>query len=341
MFRATPPAALNAHIARYEVRMRIVILDGYTLNPGDLSWDELKAFGDLSVHDSTPHDKIVERAQGAQVLITNKTPLRADSLAALPDARCICVLATGYDVVDIAVARARQIPVCNTPAYGVDSVAQHVFALLLELCRGVARHDASIRDGEWGRRRDFCYWLSPQMELTGKTMGIVGFGNNGRRVGELAHAFGMEVLAYEPKPGAAAPAAYAPFAFVGLEELFLGSHVVSLHCPLTDETRAMVNARRLAAMREGALIINTGRGPLLDEAAVAQALHSGRLGGLGADVLAVEPPPADNPLLKSPNTYITPHIAWASLRARRNIISITAANLQGFVEGKPRNVVNP
>jgi len=320
--------------------MRIVIFDGHTLNPGDLSWDELKAFGDLGVYDSTPHDKIWERAQGAQVLITNKTPLRADILAALPDVRCICVLATGYDVVDVAAARARKIPVCNTPAYGVDSVAQHVFALLLELCRGVARHDASVRDGEWERRREFCYWLSPQIELTGKTMGIVGFGNNGRRVGELAHAFGMEVLAHEPRADVAAPG-YAPFAFVGLDELFAKAHVISLHCPLTDATRAMVNAERLAAMQKGALLINTGRGPLLDEAAVAEALHSGQLGGLGTDVLAVEPPQADNPLLKSPNTWITPHIAWASLRARRNIISITAANLRGFVEGRPQNVVNP
>jgi len=320
--------------------MRIVILDGHTLNPGDLSWDGLKVFGDLIVYDSTPHDKIVERAQGAQSLITNKTPLRADTLAALPDVRCICVLATGYDVVDIAAARDRKIPVCNTPAYGVDSVAQHVFALLLELCRGAARHDASVRDGEWERRREFCYWLSPQVELTGKTMGIAGFGNNGRRVGELAHAFGMEVLAYDPKPDVRAPA-YAPFAFVGLDELFARSHVISLHCPLTDATRAMVNAQRLALMQKGSLIINTGRGPVLDEAAVAEALHSGQLGGLGADVLAVEPPLADNPLLKTPNTCITPHIAWASLRARSNIINITAANLRGFVEGKPQNVVNP
>ena len=320
--------------------MRIVILDGYTLNPGDLSWDGLKVFGDLIVYDSTPHDKILERAQGAQVLITNKTPLRADTLAALPDLRCICVLATGYDVIDIAAASARNIPVCNTPAYGVDSVAQHVFALLLELCRGVARHDASVRDGEWGRRQEFCYWLSPQVELTGKTLGIVGFGNNGRRVGELAHAFGMDVLAHEPKPGALAPA-YAPFAFVGLDELFARSHVISLHCPLTDATRGMVNAQRLASMQKGSLIINTGRGPLLDEAAVAEALHSGQLGGLGTDVLAVEPPMADNPLLKSPNTWITPHIAWASMRARRNIIDITVANLRAFMEGKALNVVNP
>jgi glycerate dehydrogenase len=319
--------------------MRIVILDGYTLNPGDLSWDELKAFGELSVYDSTPDDKILERAQGAQTLIVNKTPLRAETLAALPDLRCICVLATGYDVIDVAAAKARNIPVCNTPAYGVDSVAQHVFALVLELCRGVARHDASVRDGEWGRRKEFCYWLSPQVELTGKTMGIVGFGNNGRRVGELAHAFGMEVLAHEAKPGAAP--AYAPFAFVGVDELFAKSDVISFHCPLTDATRAMVNAPRLASMRKGALIINTGRGPLLDEQAVAQALHSGQLGGLGTDVLAVEPPLAENPLLKSPNTYITPHIAWASLRARSNIIGITAANLRAFVAGKPQNVVNP
>jgi glycerate dehydrogenase len=319
--------------------MRIVVLDGHTLNPGDLSWDGLKAFGELDVYDSTPHDKILERAQGAQMLITNKTPLRADTLADLPDLRCICVLATGYDVIDVAAAKAGKIPVCNTPAYGVDSVAQHVFALLLELCRGVARHDASVRDGEWERRREFCYWLSPQVELTGKIMGIVGFGNNGRRVGELAHAFGMEVLAHTPGPGIAP--AYAPFAFVGLDELFARSHVISLHCPLTDATRAMVNAPRLASMRQGALIINTGRGPLLDEAAVAEALHSGQLGGLGADVLAVEPPQADNPLLTSPNVYITPHIAWAGLRARQNILGITGDNVRAFVEGRPQNVVNP
>jgi len=319
--------------------MRIVVLDGQTLNPGDLSWDGLKAFGELRVYAGTPHDKLLERAQGAQMLITNKTPLRADSLAALPDLRCICVLATGYDVVDIEAARAGKIPVCNTPAYGVDSVAQHVFALLLELCRGVARHDASVRDGEWGLRREFCYWLSPQVELTGKTMGVVGFGNNGRRVGELAHAFGMEVLAYEPRPGAAP--AYAPFAFVGLDELFVRSHVISLHCPLTDATRGMVNAPRVASMQKGALIINTARGPLLDEAAVAEALHGGQLGGLGTDVLAVEPPQADNPLLDSPNCYITPHIAWASLRARQKILSITEDNVRAFLEGRPQNVVNP
>ncbi|MCL1985836.1 MAG: D-2-hydroxyacid dehydrogenase [Betaproteobacteria bacterium] len=320
--------------------MRIVILDGYTLNPGDLSWDELKLCGDLSVYDSTPRDKILERAHGAQALITNKTPLRADTLAALPDMRCICVLATGYDVVDVAAARARNIPVCNTPAYGVDSVAQHVFALLLELCRGVGRHDASVRDGDWERREGFCYWLAPQVELTGKIMGIVGFGNNGRRVGELAHAFGMEVLAYVPRTGAVAPG-YAPFAFVELDELFAKAHVISLHCPLNDATRTMVDERRLASMQKGALLINTGRGPLLDETAVAQALHSGQLGGLGTDVLSVEPPRMDNPLLKSPNTYITPHIAWASVQARRNIISITAANLRAFVAGRPQNVVNP
>jgi len=320
--------------------MRLVILDGYTLNPGDLAWDELKTFGELRVYDSTPNDQIVKRAEDAQVLITNKTPLQADTLAALPDLRCICILATGYDMVDIAAAKARQIPVCNTPAYGVDAVAQHVFALLLELCRGVVKHDASVRSGEWGRRQEFCFWLSPQVELTEKTMGIVGFGNNGRRVGELAHAFGMEVLAYDPSAGTAAPG-YAPFAFVELDELFARSDVISLHCPLTEATRAMVNAKRLALMRKGSLLINTGRGPLLDEAAVAAALHSGQLGGLGADVLAVEPPLADNPLLKTPNTYITPHIAWASLRARGNIISITAANLRAFVEGKPQNVVNP
>ncbi len=319
--------------------MKIVILDGHTLNPGDISWDEIASFGELTAWERTPDNAILERSKGAQVLITNKTPLRAATLAALPDLRCICVLATGYDVVDVAAAKERGIPVCNTPAYGVDSVAQHVFALILELCRNVGKHDESIRRGDWLNCEDFCYWIKPQMELTGKTLGIVGFGNIGRKVGELGHAFGMEVLANQRHRNN--PPAYVPFAFADLDELFARSDVVSLHCPLTDETRAMVNAERLKSMKPGALLINAGRGPLLDEAAVAEALREGRLGGLGADVLSVEPPAADNPLLGTPNTFLTPHIAWAGLNARRNIIRITAGNLRGFVGGRPQNVVNP
>jgi glycerate dehydrogenase len=318
--------------------VRIVILDGYTLNPGDLSWDPVAAFGELAVYDRTPEEAISERAAGAHILITNKTPLRAGMQAALPDLRCICVLATGYDVVDIAAAKARNIPVCNTPAYGVDSVAQHVFALLFALCRNAALHDASVRAGRWRECADFCYWLTPQTELTGKVMGIAGFGNIGRRVGELARAFGMEVLAADLPSDR--PAAY-PVTFVELDELFARSDVLSLHCPLTESTRAMVNKERLGLMKKGAFLINAARGPLLDEAAVAEALHSGRLGGLGADVLSVEPPSADNPLLGTPNTFITPHIAWAGLNARQTIIRMTAENIEAFMEGKPRNVVNP
>lgn len=319
--------------------MRIVILDGHTVNPGDISWDGIAEFGELVVYDRTPEDLILERARGAEALITNKTPLRAAVLEKLPDLRCICVLATGYDVVDIAAAGARGIPVCNTPAYGVDAVAQHAFALLLELCRSVTGHSASVREGCWRDSRDFCYWIKPQVELTGMTLGIVGFGNIGRRMGELGHAFGMEVLACQRR--ADNPPAYAPFAFAGLDEVFSRSDVVSLHCPLNDETRGMVHRERLARMKKGAFLLNVARGPLLDEAAVAEALHAGSLGGLGVDVLSVEPPTPDNPLLKSPNTLITPHIAWATPRARRTIVGITAANLRAFAAGRPQNVVNP
>ena len=322
--------------------MRIVVLDGHALNPGDLSWDAIAAFGEFAVHDRTPEEAILSRAAGAQILITNKTPLRADTQAALPDLRCICVLATGYDVVDTVAAKTRNIPVCNTPAYGVDSVAQHVFALLFALCRNTALHDASVRAGRWGECADFCYWLTPQTELTGKVMGIAGFGNIGRRVGELARAFGMEVLAYSPRaggPSASPPVAHVPF--VEIDELFARSDVLSLHCPLTESTRGMVNKERLGRMKKGSLLINTARGSLLDEAAVAEALHSGRLGGLGTDVLSVEPPSAGNPLLGTPNTFITPHIAWAGLNARQTIMRMTAENIQAFIDGKPRNVVNP
>lgn len=319
--------------------MRIVVLDGHTMSPaGDNPWDAIAALGDFTLYDRTPESRILERARQADILITNKTPLNSLTLEALPNLKCIIVLATGYNVVDIESAGRLGVPVCNIVAYGVNSVAQHVMALLLELCRGCGLHDASVKRGDWNRAEDFTYWLTPQRELTGMTMGIVGFGNIGRRVGELAHAFGMHVLAFSPSekdaPG------YAPFRFTDLDTLFRESEVVSLHCPLTRATEHMVNAKRINTMRDKAFIINTARGPLVNEFDVAAALRSGKLGGLGTDVLSVEPPAKDNPLLDAPGTLITPHLAWASLHARKNITRMAADSIKAFLAGSPVNVVN-
>ena len=325
--------------------MKIVVLDGHTLNPGDNPWDPLAALGDLTVYDRTEPRQVLERSWGAEVLITNKVRLDAATLAALPDLRCIGVIATGYDVVDVAAAGERGIPVMNVVNYGTEAVAQHAFALLLELCRRTALHDAGIRSGRWAAGPDWCFWDTPQVELSGKTMGILGFGTIGRRVAELAHAFGMKVIAASARKSAAELAASAvPVAFpvelVGLDGLFRASDVLSLHCPLTDRTRAIVNAANIAAMKDGALVLNLARGPLLDEAAVADALVSGKLGGLGADVVSAEPITTDNPLLTSPNTLLTPHIAWATLTARRNITRIISENIAGWMAGTPKSVVN-
>ena len=308
------------------------------LNPGDNPWTPLETCGALTVYERTPPELVAKRAAHAQIVVTNKTRLTADILAALPELRYIGVVATGYDVVDVAAAGRRGIPVCNVVAYGVDAVAQHVMALLLELCRRTSLHDASVRAGEWSRAVDWCYWKSPQRELTGLNMGIMGFGNIGRRVGELAHAFGMSVLAHSHSAGMQPD--YAPFRFVDRDTLFAEADVLTLHCPLTDATRGLVSRERLATMKPGALLINTARGPLLDEAAVAEALHSGHLGGFGADVLSTEPPEPNNPLLGTPNTLITPHISWATVKARRNITRLAAENIRAWQEGQPRNVVN-
>ena len=268
--------------------MKIVVLDGYTLNPGDNPWDPLAALGDLTVYDRTNPEDVLERSRGAEILITNKT------------LRCIGVIATGYDVVDIAAAGKRGIPVMNVVNYGTEAVAQHAFALLLELCRRTALHDAGIRSGRWAAGPDWCFWDTPQVELSGKVMGILGFGTIGRRVAELAHAFGMKVIAASVRKSAAelsassAPVSF-PVEFVEMDELFRASDVLSLHCPLTEQTRAIVNAANIASMKDGAILLNLARGPLLDEAAVAEALASGKLGGLGADVVSVEPIAQDHP----------------------------------------------
>lgn len=318
--------------------MNIVILDGYALNPGDNPWTELNALGTVTLYDRTSPEDIVSRAAGAEIVITNKAPLTGAVIEALPALRMIGVTATGYNVVDTLTAARRGIPVCNVEAYGVNSVAQHVMALLLELCRRTSLHDASVRAGEWTNAPDWCYWKSPQIELTGKNMGVIGFGSIGQKVAELAHHFGMNLFVHTRTPQA--PPAYAPFSFVDLNTLFAKADVISLHCPLTPSNQHLINVESLACMKSGVLLLNTARGQLLDEGAVAKALHSGHLGGFGADVLSQEPPQADNPLLHSPNTLITPHISWASLNARQNIIRQTVENIQAWQSGAPVRVVN-
>jgi glycerate dehydrogenase len=315
--------------------MNITVLDGYTLNPGDLSWSPLQNLGCCQIYDRTPPEAIVPRAIAAEIVLTNKTPLHRDTIIQLPQLQYIGVLATGYNVVDISAARERQITVSNVPAYGTRSVAQIVFALLLELTRHVAHHTASVRAGQWSSWPDFCYWEKPLIALETLTIGIVGVGAIGQTVAQLAQAFGMRVLAYQRTPPS-----LPGITWVGLDELFQHSDVISLHCPLTPATHHLVDARRLALMKSSAILINTSRGLLIDEAALANALRSEQIAGAGLDVLAVEPPSPDNPLFKLENCLITPHIAWATLSARQTLLEITVANIQAFLQGQPQNVVN-
>ena len=316
--------------------MRIVILDGYAANPGDLDWGSFAAFGQLTVHERTPAELTVERATGAQAALTNKVMLGAAEMDALPELRYIGVLATGYNVVDVAAAGERGIVVTNVPAYSTPSVAQHVFALLLELTRGTGRHAELVRQGRWSAAPDFCFWEGPQMELAGLTFGIVGFGAIGQAVARIARAFGMQVLVQTRRPD---PPAWPEVTFVERDALLAQADVISLHCPLTEETRGMINAATLAAMKPGAYLINTGRGPLVDETALAAALLAGQIAGAGLDVLIREPPAADNPLLTAPNCVITPHLAWATRAARQRLLDTAAANVRAFLEGHPQNRV--
>ncbi len=316
--------------------MKIVVLDGYTLNPGDLSWSELAQLGELMVHERTPTDMIRERAAGADVLITNKTIVDAADIAALPSLRYIGVQATGVNIVDLDAARKHGIVVTNVPAYGAPSVAQHVFALLLELARGVARHAERVRQGAWTNCPDFSFQETAQVELAGKVFGIVGYGDIGRVVARMAAAFGMRVLVHTRTVD---PAQAGEVSFVGLDELFAAADVLSLHCPLTPQTEKLVNAERLALMKKSAYLINTSRGLLVDEAALAAALSHGEIAGAGLDVLAKEPPPADNPLLAAPNCFITPHLAWATQAARQRLLDTVVANLRAFIGGAPQNQV--
>jgi glycerate dehydrogenase len=317
--------------------MKIVVLDGHALNPGDLSWDEIRACGELSVHPRTPASDIITRAAGAEVLLTNKTPLDAATFAALPALRYVGVLATGYNVVDVRAARARGVVVSNAPGYGTDSVAQHAFALLLELASRTGHHAATVAAGRWASCPDYCYWDHPVLELSGRTMGIVGYGRIGRATARIAAAFGMNVIAHTPRPPASGDGVVR---FTDVDTLFREADVVSLHCPLTPENTGLVDARRLALMKPTAYLINTSRGPLVNETDLAAALNSGRIAGAGLDVLSVEPPAADHPLFSVRNCVITPHLAWASVAARRRLLGIVAANLRAFMDGTPANVVS-
>ncbi len=318
--------------------MKIVVLDGFTLNPGDNPWAGLDELGELIVYDRTEDGDILARAAGADVLLTNKTPLTAETMGKLPDLKFISVLATGYNVVDTQAARRQGISISNVPEYSTDSVAQLVFAYLLELCHRARHHDSLVKAGRWADSIDFCFWDAPLVELAGKKMGIVGFGRIGRRVGELANAFGMEVLACN-RSEVAAPS-YKPFAFKTLAETFAESDVVSLHCPLTDTNAEMVNAELLATMKSSAILINTGRGPLVNEADLAEALDTGRIAAAAVDVTSTEPPKSDNPLLSAKNILITPHIAWATLEARKRLMQTSCDNVRAFIDDKPINVVN-
>lgn len=321
--------------------MRIVVLDGYTLNPGDLSWRDMEALGQVTVYDRTAPGETVERAKGAEAVLTNKVVLSREVIAELADLRYIGVLATGYNVVDVEAARERGVTVTNVPAYSTDSVAQMVFAHILNLTHHAAGHARGVSEGRWSRSRDFAYWEWPLVELSGLTMGVVGYGQIGRAVARIARAFGMKVIVHTPHPPKGGTGATGEgVEFVELDALFSRGDVVTIHSPLTDATRAMVNAERLARMKPTAFLINTSRGPVIDEAALAGALRRGEIAGAGLDVLSTEPPALDNPLLSAPNCYITPHIAWATLAARTRLLAAAAGNLRAFIDGRPRNVVN-
>lgn len=315
--------------------MNIVLLDGYTLNPGDLDWAELLSLGTCTIYERTAESDILKRAAEADILLTNKTPLREEIILGLPRLRYIGVLATGFNIVNTTAAARRGIPVTNVPTYGTASVAQLTFAHLLHLVQNVGGHASGVRRGRWAASSDFCYWETPLTELAGKTMGILGYGRIGQATGRLAVAFGMNVIAHDPgtPPG-------GEIRFVGLEELFRDSDVLSLHCPLTDATRGIVNRERLRLMKPGAMLINTSRGPLIDEQALADALQSGALRGAGLDVLSEEPPPPTHPLLKEPRCFLTPHIAWASREARERLLRGVLENIRAFLDGHPQNVVN-
>jgi glycerate dehydrogenase len=319
--------------------MKIVILDGYTTNPGDLSWDWLNKYGDVTIYDRTPADKILERASEAEILITNKTPLTRETLSKLERVRFIPLLSTGFNIVDSEYAKSRGIPVSNIPSYSTSAVAQITFSYILEFANAAAVHSASVHSGEWESNPDFCYWKTPLWELDGKTLGIIGFGKIGQAVADIAAGFRMNVLAVS---GHETDQSHrSNFKWETLDNVLKMSDIVTVHTPLTEKTTGMVNADFISKMKDGAYLINTSRGPVLDEKAVADALNCGKLAGAGVDVLSTEPPKPDNPLLHAKNCLITPHIAWAGFETRQRLMKILRENIEAFINGSPINVVNP
>jgi glycerate dehydrogenase len=314
---------------------RIVVLDGHTLNPGDLSWDEVRALGDCVLHERSAPNDLFDRLQDAHATLTNKVPLGRELLERLPDLRYIGVTATGFNIVDVEAARKQRIIVTNVPAYGTDSVAQTVFALLLELTHRVGHHAQTVRDGKWARCPDFTYQDFPLVELSGLTLGIVGYGRIAKKVAAIAEAFGMQILVARHRPNLE-----SPYPTAETTDVFRRCDVLTLHCPLTPDTKGIVNAERLALMKRSAFLINTSRGPLIDEGALAEALNAGLIAGAGLDVLSVEPPPADHPLYRARNCLITPHYAWATKAARQRLMDVSAKNLAAFLAGSPQNVVS-
>lgn len=316
------------------VNRKIVVLDGFASNPHDLDWQILEQFGELTVYDRTRPEEVAERIEGAQIVLVNKTPLDAVAIENAPELRLISILATGYNIVDLTAAKRCGVTVCNVPGYSTNAVAQMTMALLLECTQKVGLHNAAVHEGEWSRSPDFCFWKAPLMELYGKTIGLVGFGAIGTAVARAAEAFGLRVIYHSARPR-------EDKNYVNLETLLMESDIVSLHCPLTASNAKMINSETLAKMKRGAILINTARGGLIDEAAVAQALREGKLAYFAADVVSKEPIEADNPLLTAPNCILTPHIAWAPRETRERLHRISAENVRAFLAGTPQNIVNP
>lgn len=319
--------------------MKIVILDGYTENPGDLSWDALRKYGELTVYDRTPYEdaEIMKRIGDAEIVITNKTPVSKATMDACPNIKCICMLATGYNVVDYVYAAEKNIPLCNVPSYGTDSVGQFAIAMLLEICNHVQVHSDSVHAGEWENNIDWCYWKYPLIELAGKTMGIIGFGRIGQATGRIAKALGMNILAAGSRP---TPSGEAIATYVDVDTLLAQSDVIALHCPLFPNTQGIINKDNIAKMKDGVIILNNSRGGLVVEQDLADALNSGKVYAAGVDVVSTEPIKGDNPLLKAKNCIITPHISWAPKEARQRIMDTTEENIKAFLAGSPINVVN-
>lgn len=318
--------------------MKTVILDSFTSNPGDLSWDKFKSLGELTVYDYTPNDKIIERCKDADAIIDNKVVITREIIEQLPKLKYIGMLSTGFNVIDIAAAKEHGIIVSNVPTYSTSAVAQLTFALILETYNQVGLHSNAVHNGEWSSCRDFCFWKTPLIELSGKTIGIIGFGKIGNEVAKIADAFGMNILCNVPREKPLP--SYSNFRFVSLDELARESDIVSLHCPLTPDTTGLINEEFISKMKKSAIVINTSRGPAVDEKALADAINSGRIYGAGVDVLSTEPPKQDNPLLSCERCFITPHVAWAGYETRVRLLDVVYNNLKAFCNGTPVNVVN-